>query len=335
MSSPLPILTPNDFASDQEARWCPGCGDFSILTQVKKVLAGLVLPREKIVFVSGIGCSSRLPYYLSTYGFHGLHGRAPALATGLKIANPELQVWVVTGDGDGLSTGTNHLLHALRRNVDLKILLFNNEIFGLTKGQCSPTTRPGTRTMSSPEGSFEAPLRALSLALAAEATFAARTIDVDVGHMSEVLERAAAHKGSAFVEIYQNCKVFNDGVFEYATDKASKADATVHLEHGRPIIFGPDRNKGLRLNGFEPEIVTLGNGVTIDDLIIHDEKAPEPTQAFLLSRLIGPEFPECLGIFRCVQRPTYEELLARRARAAPAARPLRELLTGADSWVVA
>jgi 2-oxoglutarate/2-oxoacid ferredoxin oxidoreductase subunit beta len=335
MSSPLPILTPNDFASDQEARWCPGCGDFSILTQVKKVLAGLGLPREKIVFVSGIGCSSRLPYYLSTYGFHGLHGRAPALATGLKIANPELQVWVVTGDGDGLSTGTNHLLHALRRNVDLKILLFNNEIFGLTKGQCSPTTRPGTRTMSSPEGSFEAPLRALSLALAAEATFAARTIDVDVGHMSEVLERAAAHKGSAFVEIYQNCKVFNDGVFEYATDKASKADATVHLEHGRPIIFGPDRNKGLRLNGFEPEIVTLGNGVTIDDLIIHDEKAPEPTQAFLLSRLIGPEFPECLGIFRCVQRPTYEELLARRARAAPAARPLRELLTGADSWVVA
>jgi 2-oxoglutarate/2-oxoacid ferredoxin oxidoreductase subunit beta len=335
MSSPLPILTPNDFASDQEARWCPGCGDFSILTQVKKVLAGLGLPREKIVFVSGIGCSSRLPYYLSTYGFHGLHGRAPALATGLKIANPELQVWVVTGDGDGLSTGTNHLLHALRRNVDLKILLFNNEIFGLTKGQCSPTTRPGTRTMSSPEGSFEAPLRALSLALAAEATFAARTIDVDVGHMSEVLERAAAHKGSAFVEIYQNCKVFNDGVFEYATDKASKADATVHLEHGRPIIFGPDRNKGLRLNGFEPEIVTLGNGVTIDDLIIHDEKAPEPTQAFLLSRLIGPEFPACLGIFRCVQRPTYEELLARRARAAPAARPLRELLTGADSWVVA
>jgi 2-oxoglutarate/2-oxoacid ferredoxin oxidoreductase subunit beta len=335
MSSPLPILTPNDCASDQEARWCPGCGDFSILTQVKKVLAGLGLPREKIVFVSGIGCSSRLPYYLSTYGFHGLHGRAPALATGLKIANPELQVWVVTGDGDGLSTGTNHLLHALRRNVDLKILLFNNEIFGLTKGQCSPTTRPGTRTMSSPEGSFEAPLRALSLALAAEATFAARTIDVDVGHMSEVLERAAAHKGSAFVEIYQNCKVFNDGVFEYATDKASKADATVHLEHGRPIIFGPDRNKGLRLNGFEPEIVTLGNGVTIDDLIIHDEKAPEPTQAFLLSRLIGPEFPECLGIFRCVQRPTYEELLARRARAAPAARPLRELLTGADSWVVA
>jgi 2-oxoglutarate ferredoxin oxidoreductase subunit beta len=244
-----------------------------------------------------------------------------------------LQVWVVTGDGDGLSIGATHLLHALRRNVDLKVLLFNNEILGLSQGQCSPTTRPGTRTMSSPEGSGETPLRPLSIALAAEATFAARTIDVDVAHMSEVLERAAAHKGSAFVEIYQNCKVFNDGVFEYATDKGVKADATVYLEHGRPLIFGEDRNKGLRLNGFEPEVVTIGNGVTIDDLMIHDERAAEPTQAFLLSRLVGPDHPECLGIFRCVQRPTYEELLARKATP-PRQRGLRELLLGDDSWVV-
>src|SRR5581483_2797892 len=218
------------------------------------------VPRERIVVASGIGCSGRLPYYLSTYGFHGIHGRAPALATGLRLANRDLQVWVVTGDGDGLSAGGNHLLHALRRNVDLKILLFNNEIFGLTKGQCSPTTRPGTRTMSSPEGSIEQPLRPLSIALASEATFVARTLDVDVAHLGEVLERAAAHRGSAFVEVYQNCKIFNDGVFEYATDKGMKADATVYLEHGRPLIFGPDRNKGLRLNGFEPEVVSLGNG---------------------------------------------------------------------------
>jgi 2-oxoglutarate ferredoxin oxidoreductase subunit beta len=334
MTNPLPLLTPNDFSSDQEARWCPGCGDFSILAQLKKVLAGLGLPREKIVFVSGIGCSSRLPYYLSTYGFHGIHGRAPALATGLKLANAGLQVWVVTGDGDGLSTGATHLLHALRRNVDLKVLLFNNEILGLTKGQYSPTTRQGTRTMSSPEGSCEAPLRPLSLALASEATFVARTIDVDVAHMSEVLERAAAHKGSAFVEIYQNCKIFNDGVFAYATDKDSKADATVTLEHGRPLIFGEDRNKGLRLNGFEPEVVTLGNGITIDDLMIHDERAAEPTQAFLLSRLLGPEFPECLGVFRCVQRPTYEDQLAAKGREPQRTRNLRELLVGDDSWVV-
>jgi 2-oxoglutarate ferredoxin oxidoreductase subunit beta len=331
--SNLPLLTPLDFTSEQEARWCPGCGDFSILAQLKHVLAGLGVPREQIAFVSGSGCSSRLPHYLETYGFHGLHGLAPALATGLKLANPRLQVWVVTGDGDGLASGTSHLLHALRRNVDIKVLLFNNEVFGLTRGQCSPTTRPGTRTMSSPGGSFEGPLRALSMALASEATFVARTLDVDVGHLGQVLERAAAHKGAAFVEILQNCKVFNDGVFEYAIDKGTKADAIINLEHGRPLIFGQDRNRGLRLNGFEPEAVQVANGVTIDDLIIHDEKAPEPTQAFLLSRLAGPEYPECLGVFRCVQRPTFDEQVGQRSRRR--GRDLRALLTGDDSWVVA
>ncbi|MBI3823938.1 MAG: 2-oxoacid:ferredoxin oxidoreductase subunit beta [Planctomycetes bacterium] len=331
----LPLLTPNDFSSDREVRWCPGCGDFSILSQLKKVLAVLNVPREKMVFVSGLGCAGRLPYYLSTYGFHGSYGRAPALATGLKLANPDLQVWVVTGDGDALSAGATHLIHALRRNVDLKILLFNNEVFGLSKGQASPTARPGTRTKTSPEGSFETPLRPISLALAAEATFVARTIDVDVNHMSEVLEKAAAHRGAAFVEIYQNCKIFNDGVFEYATDASIKTDTVIYLEHGRPLLFGRDRNQGLRLNGFEPEAVTLGHGITMDDILIHDERASEPTLAFLLSRLIGPHFPECLGVFRSVQRPTHQQLLDESFLQGDPPRLFEKLLAGDESWLVA
>lgn len=335
MSATLPILTPSDFSSDREVRWCPGCGDFSILSQLKKVLAVLNVPRENMVFVSGLGCAGRLPYYLSTYGFHGSYGRAPALATGMKLANPNLQVWVVTGDGDALSAGATHLIHALRRNVDLKVLLFNNEVFGLTKGQASPTARPGTRTKSTPEGSFEMPLRSISLALAAEATFVARTIDVDVNHMSDVLEKAAAHRGSAFVEIYQNCKIFNDGVFEYATDTAMKADSVIYLEHARPLLFGKDRNQGLRLNGFEPEVVTLGHGITIDDIVIHDEKAHEPTLAFLLSRLVGPHFPECLGVFRNVQRPTHTLLLEETFLQGEAPKKLDALLAGDESWLVA
>jgi len=335
MSATLPILTPSDFSSDREVRWCPGCGDFSILSQLKKVLAVLNVPRENMVFVSGLGCAGRLPYYLSTYGFHGSYGRAPALATGMKLANPNLQVWVVTGDGDALSAGATYLIHALRRNVDLKVLLFNNEVFGLTKGQASPTARPGTRTKSTPEGSFEMPLRSISLALAAEATFVARTIDVDVNHMSDVLEKAAAHRGSAFVEIYQNCKIFNDGVFEYATDTAMKADSVIYLEHARPLLFGKDRNQGLRLNGFEPEVVTLGHGITIDDIVIHDEKAHEPTLAFLLSRLVGPHFPECLGVFRNVQRPTHTLLLEETFLQGEAPKKLDALLAGDESWLVA
>ena len=305
----LPTLTAKDFASDQDVRWCPGCGDYSILAQMKKALAAVGYPKEKTVFVSGIGCSSRFPYYLDTYGFHSIHGRAPTLATGLKVANPELQVWIVTGDGDGLSIGGNHLIHTLRRNVDVKILLFNNEIYGLTKGQYSPTSRFGTRTKSSPQGSVDNPLRALSLAIGAEATFVARTIDVDINHLTEVLKRAAMHKGSAFVEIYQNCKIFNDGVFDYASDRSVKADNTLYLEHGKPLIFGKDRNKGIRLHGLNPEIVTLGNGITVDDLVIHDEKAEEPSLAYLLSRMVHPEFPECVGVFRSVNRPTYDELV--------------------------
>src|SRR6202048_1875361 len=308
-AKPLPTVTAKDLASAQEVRWCPGCGDYSILAQMKKALAPLGVARENMVFISGIGCSSRFPYYMNAYGFHTIHGRAPALASGLKLSRPDLQVWVITGDGDGLSIGGNHLIHAIRRNVDLKIILFNNEIYGLTKGQYSPTSRLGTRTKSSPMGSIDNPLRPLSLAIGAEATFVARTVDVDVSHLTQTLKRAAAHKGTAFIEIYQNCKIFNDGVFEYATDKSVKSDNTLYLQHGKPLIFGKDRTKGIRLHGLDPEIVGLGNGISVDDLLIHDERAEEPSLAYLLSRMVYPRFPECGGVFRCVQHPTYDDLL--------------------------
>lgn len=335
-ASTLPVLSPQDFASDQDVRWCPGCGDFSILGLLKKVLAGLGIQREKFVFVSGIGCAGRFPYYLNTYGFHGIHGLAPAIATGLKVANPDLSVWVIVGDGDALSPGASHLIHALRRNVDLKILLINNEVYGLTRGQSSPTSRPGTRTRSHPDGTFETPLRPISLALAAEASFVARSIDIDVEHLGQVLDRAARHRGAAFVEIYQNCKIFNDGVFDYATDPSVKADNVVYLEHGRPLLFGKDRNHGLRLSGLDPEVTPLGSGVTIDDLIIHDERGDSPTLAFLLSRLGSPDFPECLGVFRAVPRPTFErQLLDDLGRTQSRGVPkLDALLAGDETWLV-
>lgn len=334
--SSLPILTANDLTTDVDVRWCPGCGDFSILAQLKNVLAGLRMPREKLVFVSGVGCAGRTPYYLNTYGFHTVHGRAPAIATGIKVANPNLDVWVVTGDGDALGAGTNHLVHALRRNVGLKILLFNNEVFGLTKGQHSPTSRIGTRTRSSPDGAFETPLRPLTLALAAEAGFVARTLDVDVDHLNNTLQRAADYKGTAFVEIYQNCKVFNDGVFEYATDKDTKADSVLELEHGQPLIFGKDRNRGIRLSGLTPSVVTINGKDRACDLLVHDETAPDPLYAMLLSRLTGPDYPECIGVLRSVLRPTFEEQLAGQLAAVrgskhPAA-VLEAALAGDDSW---
>ena len=333
----LPTLTAKDLASDQEVRWCPGCGDYSILAQMKKALATLNFPREKMVFISGIGCSSRFPYYMNTYGFHSIHGRAPTLATGLKVARPDLQIWVITGDGDGLSIGGNHLIHAIRRNVDMKIVLFNNEIYGLTKGQYSPTSRVGTRTKSSPLGSIDNPLRPLSLAIGAEATFVARTLDVDIHHLTETLRRAADHKGTAFIEIYQNCKIFNDGVFEYATEKSTKSDNTLYLEHGKPLIFGKDRNKGIRLHGLDPEVVTLGSGITADDLLIHDEKAEEPSLAYLLSRMVYPRFPECIGVYRCVERPTYDDMVNRQIEDSQRTKgrgKLEDLFTSDDTWVV-
>src|SRR5687768_10840012 len=253
----LSVLKAADFASDQDVRWCPGCGDYSILAQMKKTLAKMGVDRSKTVFISGIGCSSRFPYYMNTYGFHSIHGRAPTFATGLKLARPDLTVWMVTGDGDGLSIGGNHLLHIIRRNVDVKILLFNNKIYGLTKGQYSPTSELGKKTKSTPMGSPDNPVRPISIAIGAEATFAARAMDMDPKYLEYVLERAANHKGTAFVEIYQNCNIFNDGAFEYATDKTTRSDTTLQLEHGKPLVFGKDRDKGIRLHALNPEIVRI------------------------------------------------------------------------------
>ncbi len=335
----LATLSPKDFTTDQEVRWCPGCGDYSILAQMKKALAPLGIPREKTVFISGIGCSSRFPYYMNTYGFHTIHGRAPAFATGLKVANPELSVWVITGDGDGLSIGGNHLLHALRRNVDLKIILFNNEIYGLTKGQYSPTSRTGTKTKSSPSGSVEMPLHPLSLALTAGATFVARTTDVDIRHLTDVLTRAANHKGAAFVEIYQNCKIFNDAVFAYATDKSVKADNLLYLEHGKPMVFGSRSDRSLRFNvqTMELEVAKLDEGVSPDQLVVHNEHAREPNVAEMLSRLTCPEFPEVMGILRAVERPTFNDLIHAGVDDAIAKQgrgDLAKLLRNDDTWVV-
>jgi len=330
-------LKPKDFESDQDVRWCPGCGDYSILAQVKKVLPKLGIPREKIVFVSGIGCSSRFPYYLNTYGFHSIHGRAPGIATGIKVARPELSVWVVTGDGDGLSIGGNHLIHAIRRNLDINILLFNNRIYGLTKGQYSPTSELGKLTKSSPLGTIDYPLRPLSLAIGAEASFVARTLDVDVKHLAETLERAAAHKGTSFVEIYQNCNVFNHMAFEYASDKDLRPDNTLYLEHGKPMIFGKNREKGIRLHGVDVEIVELGNGITEDDLLFHDEHATEPTLAYLLSRMSYPDFPEPMGVLRAVEQPTYEALAHEQVKAVIAKKgegKLEDLYSEGDTWTV-
>jgi 2-oxoglutarate ferredoxin oxidoreductase subunit beta len=336
-ATPLPTLSVKDLTSDQEVRWCPGCGDYSILAQMRKALAGVGVPREKLAFVSGIGCSSRFPYYMNTYGFHTIHGRAPTFATGLRLANPELQIWMVTGDGDGLSIGGNHLLHVLRRNIDIKILLFNNEIYGLTKGQYSPASRTGTMSKTSRTGSMETPIRPLTLALAAEASFVARTVDVDIQHLTMTLQRAAAHKGTAFVEIYQNCKIFNDEVFAYATDKSVKADNLLYVEHGKPMIFGKNRNKGIRLNGLKPEIVEVGKDCGPDDLLIHDEKCDDPTLATLLSRMVAPEFPEVVGIYRAVRRPTYDEQQNKQIDDAVAKKgkgKVADLFKSEDMWTV-
>ena len=333
----LPVLTANDFASDQDVRWCPGCGDYSILAQMKKVLATVGTPREKTVFVSGIGCSSRFPYYVDTYGFHSIHGRAPEIATGVKGARPDLTVWVITGDGDALSIGGNHLMHAIRRNLDINIVLFNNRIYGLTKGQYSPTSPLGKINKSAPMGVIDNPLHPLSIAIGCEATFVARSIDVNIKHLSMVLQRAAEHKGTSFVEVYQNCNVFNDGAFEYATDRNSKGDTTIEIEHGKPLIFGKNRDKGIRLNGMEPEIVELGKGISVDDLLFHDEKAPEPSLAYLLSRMRHPEFPEPIGVFRAVDHPKYDEELNKQIENARKNRgegKIEELLNAGETWTI-
>ena len=333
----LPVLKAADFASDQEVRWCPGCGDYSILAQMKKILPAMGVPRENTVFVSGIGCSSRFPYYMNTYGIHSIHGRAPAMATGLKTARPELFVWVITGDGDALSIGGNHLMHAIRRNLDINIVLFNNQIYGLTKGQYSPTSPLGKVTKSTPMGAVDNPLHPLSIAIGCEGTFIARSIDIHIKHLGMVLARAAEHKGTAFVEVYQNCNVFNDGAFQYATDRDTKSDTVLELEHGKPLIFGKNRDKGIRLNGMEPEVVELGKGISEDDLLFHDEKATEPSLAYLLSRMRQPEFPEPIGVFRAVDHPRYEEQVNQQiadAKAQKGEGDLSALFRTGDTWEV-
>jgi len=336
-SGPMPTLTKKDFMSDQLVRWCPGCGDFAILATVQKVLPTLGIPREDIVFISGIGCSSRFPYYMNTYGFHSIHGRAPTFATGLKVSNPKLQVWVVTGDGDGLSIGGNHLIHALRRNVDIKVLLFNNKIYGLTKGQASPTSEVGKKTKSTPQGSVDFPLNPISLALASEATFVARTIDTDIPHFTKVLERAARHKGSAIIEIFQNCIVFNDGAWTDVSEKAVRDEHNVDLVHGQPLIFGKDKNKGIRLNGFKPEVVEFPAGQPPKDLIVYDETSPALAQ--IMCHMARPEFPVAQGVFRSVQRPALHELIdgqVAEAREKAGGKPdLQKLLKGSETWTVA
>lgn len=330
-------LSRKDFISDQEVRWCPGCGDYAILAQVQKTLPELNIPRENIVFISGIGCSSRFPYYMNTYGIHSIHGRAPTLATGLAIANPELSVWVVTGDGDGLSIGGNHLLHACRRNVNLTILLFNNRIYGLTKGQYSPTSRAGHRTKSSPMGSIEQPLNPLSVALAAEATFVARSMDSNVKHLGEVLHAAAQHQGTSFVEIYQNCVIFNPNEWTDLSDRRARDDHMLLLEHGQPMIFGKNQDKGIRLNGFKPEVVQLGDGVGEADLLVHDAHLPSPHLAFMLSRMEYPEYPAAMGVLRQIERPTYTAGLMGQIEQAQAKKgkgDLNALYRAADLWEV-
>lgn len=303
---PLPKYTAKDFQSDQDVRWCPGCGDYSILAQVQRVMPDLGIPRERIVFVSGIGCSSRFPYYMNTYGFHSIHGRAPAIATGLRIARPDLSVWVATGDGDGLSIGGNHFIHTLRRNIDVKIILFNNQIYGLTKGQYSPTSEFGKVTKSTPFGSVDHPFNPLLVALGAEGSFVARSLDRDPKHLQYVIKRAAQHKGTAFVEVYQNCNVFNDGTFFQFTEKDTKDENVIFVEHEKPLIFGKEKEKGIRLDGFTPKVVSLKDGqYSVNDLIVHNEK--DTMLSFILARMSSiPGLPRPVGVIYAVERPIYE-----------------------------
>lgn len=334
----IPVYTKKDFQTDQEVRWCPGCGDYAILSAVQSVFPELGIAREKFVIVSGIGCSSRFPYYMNTYGFHSIHGRAPAVATGVKIAHPELEVWVATGDGDSLSIGGNHTIHMLRRNVGIKVLMFNNRIYGLTKGQYSPTSEFGKKTKSTPYGSPDRPFYPLSLALGADATFVARSVDIFQPHLKATVKRAAAHKGAAFIEILQNCNIFNDGAWESVTEKEVRDDHIIAIEHGKPLIFGKKKDKGIRLNGLELEVVQLGNGIGEKDLIVHDEKNQNPAYAFLLSRMDAtPGFPTPIGVLRAVEAVRYEDRIAEQIREVTAKRgkgDLAKLLQQGDTWEV-
>ncbi len=341
MSPPAPTLTSKDFVTDQEVRWCPGCGDYSILAQVQKVMPGIGVPRENIVIISGIGCSSRFPYYMNTYGMHSIHGRATAIASGLKASRPDLSVWVVTGDGDSLSIGGNHLIHLLRRNLDINILLFNNQIYGLTKGQYSPTSELKKVTKSTPFGSLDHPFNPLALAMGADGSFIARSMDRDPKHLQQMLSRTHQHKGASFLEIYQNCNIFNDGAFEGFTDKATKAEETLFLEQGKPLIFGAQQQKGIKLDGFRPVAVELGDGISADDLWIHDEadfyKAQILVRMFDDPRIEG-HLPRPFGVFYETERICYEEHMELQIEEVISSRgkgDLDKLLRGKETWTIA
>ena len=326
--------TAKDFATDQEVRWCPGCGDYSILKQVQTVMPEIGVPKEDIVFISGIGCSSRFPYYMETYGMHSIHGRATAIASGLKAARPDLSVWIITGDGDSLSIGGNHLIHLLRRNFDTNILLFNNQIYGLTKGQYSPTSEEGKKTKSTPMGSIDHPFNPLALCMGADATFVARTMDRDPKHMRQMLQRSNEHKGTSLLEIYQNCNVFNDGAFFGYTDKATKSEQTLFLEHGQPLIFGVNKEKGIKLDGFKPIVVSLDE-VTEDELWVHDEK--NRVKADLLTRFFGEDLPRPFGVFYSEERTCYEDALQAQIDQAVERKgegDLDTLLRGSNTWKI-
>ena len=337
-TTPPEKLTRKDFVSDQEVRWCPGCGDYAILAQIQKVMPDLGIKREQMVFVSGIGCSSRFPYYMNTYGFHTIHGRAPAVATGIKASNPSLSVWVITGDGDALSIGGNHLIHAIRRNLDINIILFNNRIYGLTKGQYSPTSEFGKKTKSTPFGVIDYPLNPLSVALAAEATFVGRSVDTHTAHLQMVVERAAHHKGVSFIEVYQNCNIFNDGAFDMFTERDIKDDRMIALEHGKPLVFGKEKNRGVRIRpDMHLEVVELGSGVSESDLIVHNEKAPDSYLAYMLARMEYPDYPVPVGVFRDVEKASYESMLDDQINAAiekMGPGDLEKLLNSGDTWVI-
>ena len=330
-------LTKKDFVTPNDVRWCPGCGDYAILNAVQRTLPELGIPREQFVVVSGIGCSSRFPYYMNTYGFHTIHGRAPTVATGVKVANPDLSVWMITGDGDGLSIGANHLLHLLRRNLDINVLLFNNRIYGLTKGQYSPTSEVGKKTKSTPAGSVDHPINPLLFALGSEATFVARTTDTDMKHMVETFKAAQAHKGTSFVEVFQNCVIFNNKTFDTVTSRDAKQDQVLVLEEDKSLIFGANKDKGIRLNGLDPEIVTLGDGLGQDDLLIHQPRNPNSAYANILAQMTFPTFPTPVGVLRQLDgRETYEDALVQQIEHAQSSGSdnLQELLTGQNSWVV-
>ena len=330
-------LTKKDFASDQEVRWCPGCGDYAILSSVQAIFPELGIPRENFVVVSGIGCSSRFPYYMNTYGFHSIHGRAPAVATGIKIANPELSVWIATGDGDALSIGGNHIIHLMRRNVDVKVMLFNNRIYGLTKGQYSPTSEIGKKTKSTPYGSVDRPFNPLSVAIGAGATFVGRSVDVYASHLKDVLGRAAKHTGTSFIEIFQNCNIFNDGAFEAYREKDLRDDSVIHLKHGEPLVFGKAKDKGIRMKGpFQPEVVTLGDGITEKDLLVHDEKG-SAAYAFMLAQMEAPAFPVPIGVIRNVEAPVLDVAMREQIAQVTAKKgvgDLKALLYSEDTWEV-